>query len=952
MTNNNDPMTMAQCIRCESKFYKLYSEINESQLSEWNKCHMSYEAKSGFSQSYQLEVMMMNNCTNWSVKNNMPIYNNQESGRHRKNNLSHIDQEDYCDSGVHFSDGTCFGDGHRRIDFVFTFKKSSKHHTERRQFFEQNLIAEGFHLEYQELWHHKDYMCFVLVHVPDDVLLRYAEMWKVKLPVPLGEAFLPGQKSTRNTERIKHAIYNHVILNDHWHESDAKHHFLWPYNSEEKECFDLNAESCFLTEAQRQAIIWQVLQGIQNDPKESKRKGIEMLLRIKVYDHAYPLNDGDIIGQNGTEKRKPVRKFLSDNWASHRQMFNKQPLHHIYRYYGHKVSYYFAFMGFYTRMLIPAAIAGIIATLFGLLNMHDNDVADEVCDAENRPGNLTMCPICEPPNCELWEFAEEGCMRTKLSYVMDNEATLLMSCFIIVWEAVLVKLWKRREAALAFEWGTDDLEESDEIIRPDYLVHAHKERLDKVTMEMEPCVSWQVRFGNLSISLSITLLMLVSSSAALVGLSLLRVLLYGEFRKLGGDFKKYSIDFARWTVHGFIFIAVFVYEKIYDLICHRLTTMERPRTEKDYWFSFLWKMFIFELLNEFIPIFYVAFFKELSINTPLDLHGPKELCDPGGCTSEVTELISVLLLARLIVKNVMGSGLVWMRHMLDRCKSIYVHKKTIDNNYPQWRKDFYLEELEYDGVAEEFMEMIIQFAFCTLFVVAFPLAPLLCFINNLIELRMDAKKMVHHRRPVPVRVSGIEIWNTFFEWIVQISVLTNAAFISFSSDLIPKLYYRSKYSPDNTFLGFANFSLSRVFTYEWIKYSEEYLNVTECWYKGYRSRYPPYNVKPQWWEITAVRLTGFTILVCAFYVFTFIVNKAINDRPEWTCTNETRENYNVTAALVPQQMIEALMRAYSEETMTYCLSQIDTYTTLYISKMELLNWSEEVRNNGPLLIFS
>ncbi|KAL1235712.1 4-N-acetylglucosaminyltransferase,Protein O-linked-mannose beta-1 [Trichinella pseudospiralis] len=35
-----------------------------------------------------------------------------------------------------------------------------------------------------------------------------------------------------------------------------------------------------------------------------------------------------------------------------------------------------------------------------------------------------------------------------------------------------------------------------------------------------------------------------------------------------------------------------------------------------------------------------------------------------------------------------------------------------------------------------------------------------------------------------------------------------------------------------------------------------------------------------------------------------------------TCTNETHQNYNVTAALVPQQLIEALMRAYSEETMT------------------------------------
>jgi len=37
--------------------------------------------------------------------------------------------------------------------------------------------------------------------------------------------------------------------------------------------------------------------------------------------------------------------------------------------------------------------------------------------------------------------------------------------------------------------------------------------------------------------------------------------------------------------------------------------------------------------------------------------------------------------------------------------------------------------------------MVIQFGYCTLFVAAFPLAPLLAFINNAIEIRVDAWKL-------------------------------------------------------------------------------------------------------------------------------------------------------------------------------------------------------------------
>ena len=51
---------------------------------------------------------------------------------------------------------------------------------------------------------------------------------------------------------------------------------------------------------------------------------------------------------------------------------------------------------------------------------------------------------------------------------------------------------------------------------------------------------------------------------------------------------------------------------------------------------------------------------------------------------------------------------------------------------------------------------VIQYSFTTIFVAAFPLAPLLAFCNNLIEIRMDAIKMMRlYRRMVPRKANDI-----------------------------------------------------------------------------------------------------------------------------------------------------------------------------------------------------
>jgi len=72
--------------------------------------------------------------------------------------------------------------------------------------------------------------------------------------------------------------------------------------------------------------------------------------------------------------------------------------------------------------------------------------------------------------------------------------------------------------------------------------------------------------------------------------------------------------------------------------------------------------------------------------------------------------------------------------------------------------------------------LVIQYGFITIFVSAFPLAPLFALANNVFELRLDAKKLlVHHRRPVAQRVKDIGIWLNILEGLGRIAVITNVS---------------------------------------------------------------------------------------------------------------------------------------------------------------------------------
>lgn len=71
---------------------------------------------------------------------------------------------------------------------------------------------------------------------------------------------------------------------------------------------------------------------------------------------------------------------------------------------------------------------------------------------------------------------------------------------------------------------------------------------------------------------------------------------------------------------------------------------------------------------------------------------------------------------------------------------------------------------------------MIQYGFVTFFVGAFPLAPLCALINNCMELRLDAYKLVtRYRRPVPKLESGIGPWINILRVVTHLSIVTNVS---------------------------------------------------------------------------------------------------------------------------------------------------------------------------------
>lgn len=88
-----------------------------------------------------------------------------------------------------------------------------------------------------------------------------------------------------------------------------------------------------------------------------------------------------------------------------------------------------------------------------------------------------------------------------------------------------------------------------------------------------------------------------------------------------------------------------------------------------------------------------------------------------------------------------------------------------------------------DIIFDDFLEIVIQFGFVTLFAISFPLVPLIAWVTNLTEIEVDKFKLLKlYKRPIPYGAKGIGNWMAILELLSYLSVFSNLGLLIFSSN--------------------------------------------------------------------------------------------------------------------------------------------------------------------------
>ncbi|XP_010609910.1 anoctamin-2 [Fukomys damarensis] len=772
---------------------------------------------------------------------------------------------------------------------------------EQREEFESNLMAAGLELE-KDLESKSQGSIFVRIHAPWQVLAREAEFLKIKVPTKKMYEIKAGGSIAKKFSAILQKLSSPLQPRVPEHSNNRMKNLSYPFSREKMYLYNIQEKDTFFDNATRSRIVHEILKRTACS-RANNTMGINSLIASNVYEAAYPLHDGeyDSPGEDTND-----RKLLYQEWARYGVFYKFQPIDLIRKYFGEKIGLYFAWLGLYTSFLIPSSVIGVIVFLYGCATIEEDIPSKEMCDQQNA---FTMCPLCDK-SCDYWNLSS-ACGTARASHLFDNPATVFFSIFMALWATMFLENWKRLQMRLGYFWDLTGIEEEEEHSRPEYETRVRVKMLkesDKSVVQKletnatesdgedddEDKLSWKDRFPGYLMNFASILFMIALTFSIVFG-----VIVYRITTAAALSLNKATRSNVRVTVTATAVIinlvVILILDEIYGAVAKWLTKIEVPKTEQTFEERLILKAFLLKFVNAYSPIFYVAFFKGRFVGRPgsylyvFDGYRMEE-CAPGGCLMELCIQLSIIMLGKqLIQNNIFEIGVPKLKKLFRKLKDeTEPGEADPEHSKPpeQWDLDYSLEP--YTGLTPEYMEMIIQFGFVTLFVASFPLAPVFALLNNVIEVRLDAKKFITElRRPDAVRTKDIGIWFDILSGIGKFSVIINAFVIAVTSDFIPRLVYQYSYSHNGTLHGFVNHTLS-FFNVSQLKEGTQPENsqfdqeVHFCRFKDYREppwAPNPYEFSKQYWSVLSARLAFVIIFQNLVMFLSVLVDWMIPDIP-------------------------------------------------------------------------
>nr|XP_021520010.1 anoctamin-6-like [Meriones unguiculatus] len=558
-------------------------------------------------------------------------------------------------------DSLFFTDGQRRIDFVLVYEDETKKENNKKGTNEKQKRWKQWYLS--QITAHcllsvapsqvsDDKLVFVKVHAPWEVLCTYAEIMHIKLPLKPNDLKLRSAFGTLNWFTKVLRVNESVI-------KPEQEFFTAPFEKSRMNDFYILDRDSFFNPATRSRIVYFILSRVKYQVMNNVTKfGINRLVSSGIYKAAFPLHDCKFNYESEDPSCPSERYLLYREWAHPRSIYKKQPLDLIRKYYGEKIGIYFAWLGYYTQMLLLAAVVGVACFLYGYLN-------------------------------------QDNCTWSSVTLFLE--------------------FWKRRQAELEYEWDTVELQQEEQP-RPEYEAQCNHVVINEITQEEE-----RIPFTTCGKCIRITLcasavfFWILLIIASVIGIIVYRLSVFIVFSATlpknpnGTDpIQKYLTPQMATSITASIisFIIIMILNTIYEKVAIMITNFELPRTQTDYENSLTMKMFLFQFVNYYSSCFYIAFFKGKFVGYPGDPvywlgKYRNEECDPGGCLLELTTQLIIIMGGKAIWNNIQEVLLPWVMNLIGRYKRVSGSEKIT----PRWEQDYHLQPMGKLGLFYEYLEM-------------------------------------------------------------------------------------------------------------------------------------------------------------------------------------------------------------------------------------------------------
>ena len=394
--------------------------------------------------------------------------------------------------------------------------------------------------------------------------------------------------------------------------------------------------------------------------------------------------------------------------------------------------------------------------------------------------------------------------------IEEDEYTPFYGLITFLWGVLFLRFWQRHEHRLAYQWGTFSLSPYEKqkyfAIRPDFRGYTRLSPISGLMETYYPPI--YRRFKYLGSAIVTMTMLCVAFGVMIMSLNLQGYIQPQSNPKRWNDNSPHPFhvrSLALLSEEGRLFdakspwrsllpvvlhvLCIFILNKIYRIVAEALTAWENHETNVTHRNSIVLKRFLFEAFDCYVALFYLAFYER----------------DVDRLRLELMTVFQIDTLRRLLLECVVP--MVIQRLMSKQTTNKRNDSKSCSQNRDDISIKFTIcEDLELDEYDEfdDYMEIVIQLGYVTLFASAYPLASLISILANWVEIRSDCYKITRVcRRPASIRSSGLGMWRNLISMVIWTSAITNCLIAGFTSGqlthYLPEFYIRDKDTGDYHF---------------------------------------------------------------------------------------------------------------------------------------------------------